>query len=206
MSLAWKSQTFLCFTQRQQMGGLKTQGRARNPSPKIALDTPPMICFPRGNGHRPDQSHFLSPPSTFCSPKIAQYVLPPPPPICRFPTVHPTPFQIIFFPLFLGPQNYKARLGFGQGIGRSRPTGPKGIPFKIGERRKVRPSVCGIQQPSLSRKHPSRRAILLWPRNAQKNARCRSIQKDSYSNIVFFFKLQSVQTKLPTDFLFLVVN
>ena len=53
---------------------------------------PPPLCsrnviLLRGNGHRPDKSHFLRPPKlvlegvlygAFSPPKIARYVLPPP--------------------------------------------------------------------------------------------------------------------------------
>ena len=81
----------------------KTQGRGKhtiNPLPKKAVVDPPIydtispplcsrnVILFRGNGHRPDKSHFLRPPKlvlegvlygTFPPPKIARYVLPRPP-------------------------------------------------------------------------------------------------------------------------------
>ena len=60
------------------------------PPPHLRYVFPPVcsrnvVCL-RGNGHRPDQSHFLTPPKLVLegtlhgmfSPKIARYVLPPP--------------------------------------------------------------------------------------------------------------------------------
>ena len=59
---------------REEQGGNSGEGKDTiNPSPKIVLDPPPlMIRFPPlcsrpvilliGNGHRPDESHFLRPP------------------------------------------------------------------------------------------------------------------------------------------------
>ena len=96
--------------QRETKGGGELRGAENipsSPSPKTVLDPPLMIRFPpplcsrpvillRGNGHRPDKSHFLRPPklvlegalySTFPlppPPKVARYVLPPP--LCEFPT------------------------------------------------------------------------------------------------------------------------
>ena len=96
------------FFQRETKGGGKLrEGGGEHtikPLPKNGFgpptyDTiPPPLCsrsviLLRGNGHRPDKSHFLRPPkvvlegalySTFPPPpKIARYVLPPP--ICEFP-------------------------------------------------------------------------------------------------------------------------
>ena len=92
-------------------GGWKTQGRGKayhkTPPRKRfwtppAYDTfPPPLCsrnviFFGGNGHRPDKSQFLRPPKlvlqgalygTLSPPKIARYVLPPPP--LRIPKVSP---------------------------------------------------------------------------------------------------------------------
>ena len=99
----------MIMIQRQQRGG-ETQGRGKhtiNPlPPKTVLDPPtydtisppPPLCsrnviLLRGNGHRPDKSHFLRPPKlvldgvlygTFSPPKIARCILPPPP-LCEFP-------------------------------------------------------------------------------------------------------------------------
>ena len=87
-------------SQRKTKGG-ENSGEGKhtiNPLPKTALDPPTSdtISLPlcsrnvillRGNGHRPDKSHFLRPPKlvlegvlygTFSPPKIARYVLPPP--------------------------------------------------------------------------------------------------------------------------------
>ena len=60
-------------------------------SPPLMMISPPLcsrnVILLRGNGHRPDKSHFLRPPklgsngalySTFSPPNIARYVLPPP--------------------------------------------------------------------------------------------------------------------------------
>ena len=93
---------------REKQRGGETQGRGKhtiNPLPKNGFGPPPlMIQFPpplcsrnvillRGNGHRPDKSHFLRPPKLVLEgapygtfpppPQIARYVLPPP---SRIPT------------------------------------------------------------------------------------------------------------------------
>ena len=80
----------------------------KTPAQKRVLDTPPMIrlcsryvIFLGGNGHRPDQSHFLRiwalqnwlwrVHSIVCfPPKIVRYVSPPPPPL-SFPKIGRTP-------------------------------------------------------------------------------------------------------------------
>ena len=94
-------ESFKVIFREKQRGG-ETQGRGKhtiNPLPKngfgpphLWYDFPPPLCsrnviLLRGNGHRPDKSHFLRPPKlglegvlygTFSPPKITRYVLPPP--------------------------------------------------------------------------------------------------------------------------------
>ena len=72
------------------------QNRFWTPPTYDTLTPPPLysslVIFIRGNGHRPDESHFLRPPqlvlegafySTFPHPQIARYVLP----LCNFPSL-----------------------------------------------------------------------------------------------------------------------
>ena len=71
-------------------GGVKLrrgENTPQDPSPKTVLDPPTYeipICsrpviFLRGNGHRPDESHFLRPPKLVLEPQggTLQYVFPP---------------------------------------------------------------------------------------------------------------------------------
>ena len=92
--------------QRRNKGGGKTQGRGKHtikPLPKNDFGPPTYDTFPppfftqchflRGNGHRPHQSHFLSPPNWFWRAHSMVRFPPPPqkshdtfcPPISRFP-------------------------------------------------------------------------------------------------------------------------
>ena len=88
------------FLREKQRGGETQRGKHTiKPLPKNVFgpphlyDTiPPPLCLRnvillRGNGHRPDKSHFLRPPKlvlegglygTFPPQKVARYVLPPP--------------------------------------------------------------------------------------------------------------------------------
>ena len=93
-------------------GGGETQGRGKHtikPLPENGLGPPPlMIRFPpplcsrnvillRGNGHRPDKSHFLRPPKLVLEGVLYGTFPPPPPknrtirfappPLCEFPTL-----------------------------------------------------------------------------------------------------------------------
>ena len=95
--------------QRKTKGGVENSGEGKTyhktPPQKRFWTPPPMIRSPpppvcsrnvislRGNGHRPDQSHFRSPPKLFLegTPKVVRFPPPkshdtfPPRPVGRFP-------------------------------------------------------------------------------------------------------------------------